>query len=652
MSQTVLIVHPDPAVAERLGQLILEGTPDASVSFVQRAQDGIDALAGYEDLDLCLCEAYFEDGDGLAFLSTIRTRFRRARVMIVTSYDLQNFSNYLQGLTLFPLPLDEPLFAVTCQDALATLEGHEFPPFRLGKKQPPDRWGDCYAAYDTGVKRDVFMSVLRAGASAEEARWFRESAIAMARAGHPNVQAVYQGGQYHGRDFFSREKWDVPNLVEMATAGQRIEPRLAAQIVHIVGSLVIFWDANSFPHTTVGATDVTVSSQGVIKVANCVDPALVATPPGISDLTTLAHAVYGLLPPLEEVPERLQTLLARISQGPVPLAEVVGEAQAIDIELAPEREIAVTAERQVARVAIRVERRKQQRNFYFMVAASVLLILGVGYVIYSRFFAPPASRAFNQMAYIPAGSYTYQDDPATMDHPYYIDKYEVTLGQYLKFLKAVKAAGTDAAWRHPLQKQEKDHQPTDWVDHVGDDGVTVAGIFSAIKNHQAYHKEFITLDYPVFNIDWFDAQAYAKWAGKRLPNEHEWEKAARGAQGFLFPWGNTFESNANTWVMPPGTSMDNEPPPPTQMVVDESPRDKSPYGVFNMAGNVSEWTDDLVPSTRISSIKVAVIRGANFTTKLIDHENLTNRVTVFVPDSRFVWLGFRCASDTLPPAQQ
>jgi formylglycine-generating enzyme required for sulfatase activity len=88
------------------------------------------------------------------------------------------------------------------------------------------------------------------------------------------------------------------------------------------------------------------------------------------------------------------------------------------------------------------------------------------------------------------------------------------------------------------------------------------------------------------------------------------------------------------------------------MVVDESPRDKSPYGVFNMAGNVSEWTDDLVPSTRISSIKVAVIRGANFTTKLIDHENLTNRVTVFVPDSRFVWLGFRCASDTLPPAQQ
>ena len=649
MSQTVLIVQPDLAVAERLGELILAGTPDASVSFVHQAQDGIDALAGYEDLDLCICEVYFDDGDGLAFLSAVRTRFRRARVMIVTNFDLQNFSDYIQGLTLFPLPLDEAVFAATCQDALATLEGYEFPPFLLGKKQPPDRWGDCYAAYDTGVKRDVFITVLRAGASPEEAQWFRSSAIAMAGVGHPNVQAVYQGGQYHGRDFFSREKWDMPNLVEMATAGQRIEPRLAAQIIHIVGSLIIFWDANSFPHTVVGATDVSVSSQGVIKIANCVNPVLEATPPGLSDLTGLAHAVRTLLPPPEEVPERLQILLARIGQGPVPLAEVVSEAQAIDIELAPEREIAVTEERKVARVAIHVERRKQQRNFYLMAAATVLIVLLVGYVIYSRFFAPPASRAFNQMAYIPAGDYTYQDGPATMDHAYYIDKYEVTLGQYFKFLKAVNAAGTDAAWRHPLQKGEKDHQPTDWADHVGDDGTTVAGIFSAIKNHQAYHKEYITLDYPVFNIDWFDAQAYAKWAGKRLPNEHEWEKAGRGAQGFIYPWGNTFSQNANTWVLPPGTSMENEGPPHTQMVVDESPLDKSPFGVFNMAGNVSEWTDDLVPSTRISSVKVAVIRGANFTTKSIDHEMLTNRVTVFVPDSRFVWLGFRCAADQVPP---
>ena len=103
------------------------------------------------DLDLCVCELYFEDGDGLAFLSAIRARFRRTRVILVSSYNLQNFGDYIQGLTVFRTPLDESVFASTCQDTLATLEGHEFPPFRLGQKQPPDRWGDCYAAYDTGV---------------------------------------------------------------------------------------------------------------------------------------------------------------------------------------------------------------------------------------------------------------------------------------------------------------------------------------------------------------------------------------------------------------------------------------------------------------------------------------------------------------------
>src|SRR5450432_2792505 len=242
MSANVLVVQSDAALGQRIGELVLAGTPDAAVSLVTSPQEGIAALGQYDDLDLCVCELYFADGDGLAFLSAVRARFRHARVLLVTSYDLQNFGDYIQGLSVFRTPLDESVFAPTCQDALATLEGHEFPPFRLGKKQPPDRWGDCYAAYDTGVKRDIFITICHSWATPEGAVRFRSSATMMARAGHPNVQAVYQAGAYQGRDFFCREKWDMPNLSEMATAGQRIDPRLAAQIIHIVGAVVIFWD--------------------------------------------------------------------------------------------------------------------------------------------------------------------------------------------------------------------------------------------------------------------------------------------------------------------------------------------------------------------------------------------------------------------------
>lgn len=650
MSSSVLIVQSDPALGERIGQLILSGTPHSTVAFVPSPQEGVALLDQLDDLALCICEVYFETGDGLSFLSAVRTRFRRARVIIVSRYNLQNFSEYIQGLTLFPVPLDESLFISTCQDSLTTLEGHEFPPFRLGQKQPPDRWGDCYAAYDMGVKRDIFITVCHSWATPQDKTLFRSFAALMARASHPNVQAVYQAGDYQDRAFFSREKWDMPNLAEMATAGQQIDPRLAAQIIHVVGSVVIFWDANKYPHATVTALDVSVSPLGVIKLANCVDPTRPATPPGVSDLTVLAHAVQALLPSPDQVPLRVRKLLTDLRAGPVPLAQVISEAQSIDIELAPKRDIAVTQEHRIAQQAIEMERRKQARNQYIMFAGFGLVVLIVGYYVYATFMAGPKAHTYGEMIEIPAGPYVYQSGPATLDHTFYIDKYEVTFGQYLKFLKAVDKAGTDAEWKDPSQPATKpwDHQPKDWADSVASNGDHVAGIFRCIRYQQPYKQEMLSLDDPVFNIDWYDAKAYAKWAGKRLPTEQEWEKAARGTEGYLYPWGNTYNTNANTSVVPPGADRTSIPIHMHE-AVDQMPDDKSPFGVYDMGGNVSEWTDTVTASSRLASEQVAVIRGANFKTPSEEHAMLTFRNTSYSQGYKDYWLGFRCVSDTPPP---
>jgi formylglycine-generating enzyme required for sulfatase activity len=220
--------------------------------------------------------------------------------------------------------------------------------------------------------------------------------------------------------------------------------------------------------------------------------------------------------------------------------------------------------------------------------------------------APPAG-----MVLVPKGAFQYGDERnlCPLDYDYYIDIYPVTNGQYKKFVEA----GGYANREHWSEKGWK------WREA---NGVMLLEHWDNSKWNER--------DHPVEEVSWYEAEAYAKWAGKRLPTEEEWEKAARGTDGHPYPWGDMFgKEKCNSAEAAIGGTT-----PVTKYV-----NGLSPYGCYDMAGNVWEWTS----SNYDNSGNSKVLRGGSWGDKSLRVRSAFRGNNN--PMVRSGAIGFRCAQD-------
>jgi formylglycine-generating enzyme required for sulfatase activity/CheY-like chemotaxis protein len=519
------------------------------------------------------------------------------------------------------------------------LSGTMLGAYAILSKLGEGRWGGVYAGVQTSINRPVALEILDSAKAADPVAQTRFVADARAKAAvqHPSILAVYEAGEADGRFFYAYEHVDGKSLAEMKAAGQRLDEASALKVLRVSADGLAYLGSHHTPHTPPDGANIFLGADGHARLGNIATQIADEQLSPQQEIQGLGRVMLGVLPAIQSLSPGLRDLLKRMVQaGPQAFnswGPVLQAIKASEPKVVPTDAAKISAQDRASIAAVEQARKQQKKSLYYNLASVISLLLLTGVAVWYFAFRNK-ERVLDEQVHIPAGDFLFANGEKQTLGDFWIDKYEVTFGQYAKFVEYLEGHPTTQYdhEKQPRIKASAFHKPEYWHIYYGQ--AKVGGKARSIP---------IDLNCPILDVDFWDAYAYAKWKGRELPTEQEWEKAARGTSGQVYPWGEEFDpkkvnSNADYNGNDPAAKgnvdgFNNWNP------VDKIKGDKSPFGVIGMAGNVREWT-----ATWDQAKKRPVAKGGSFMSSDVRLDQRTD----LDPSAHSEALGFRTISRTPP----
>lgn len=636
--------------------LALRQQPGWEVTAVATLAEARTWLSKASRLDLLITEAILDaNTTSFALRDAALTRFPEARVLFTTRYDLAGYEAQVGGWTVLQdapytveklitkakLALERPApLPFAPEPAPFLTPGTMLGNYQVLERLTLENESETYRAIQVTVQRPVALVLMRPELlnKADAVENFKARERLKASVSHPRIAPLYEAGEVNGLIFYTRELPRGRSLDEIQAAGETLSERKVAELIYGVAEAMQYAIERGCHHRRLAERDIFIDAENQASIVNIFRPGDSRT----RDQKEEVAALIRLVTPLA-AEGKARGLLSSLSEEPHDWAGLLDSLDDVRDAM---------RERSIMR-RIEAEEISPQGTtvtpWWLWTAAvvSLFVVFGLGNFVGTVTPTPVASVAGQTMVAIPAGPFYYQKKERRYLPAFWISRDEVTIGQYADFLSALKKqTARDTSYDHPDQPKTKTtHTPPKWSD-----------TYAAAKAGATFNGQPMSLNTPVTQVDWWDAYSYAKWKGQRLPTEEEWEKAARGEKGLLYPWGeqpSKDKANLGDDYDANGTKGGTRDGYNLWAPTDRKCADISPYGVHDMAGNVSEWTagelkgEPWPAHPDFPDLRVPVVRGGHFALKS-SNDLLTTRFFAESANETTLARGFRTVSDTAP----